>query len=1189
MPTPFVHLAVHSEYSLVDSVVRLKPLIGAVSALEQPAIAINDQGNMFALVRFYKTALASGIKPLVSAELRLYDADRDSSSRVLVFAMNLVGYRNLTEIVSKGYTEGQQLGIAFVNREWLFEQNEGLLVLSGGKDGEFGQAVLSNREDRIGELVAEWTKHFSGRFYIQIQRTGRAGEDDYLHAIVPIAAANQIPLVATNDVRFLKTEEFEAHETRVCINQGRVVNDPTRPRDYSPQQYLRSGDEMAALFADLPSAIENSIEIAKRCNVQLLLGENFLPDFPVPEHHSIASFLREESEKGLEGRLELHWRLRLAEEGSLSDGQKAEDRAIYEDRLDIELKVIEGMGFPGYFLIVADFIQWAKRHDIPVGPGRGSGAGSLVAYALKITDLDPLKYDLLFERFLNPERVSMPDFDVDFCMDRRDEVISYVADHYGRDKVSQIATFGTMAAKAAVRDVGRALGQPFGLVDRVAKMIPNDLGINLQTAYEESPELKQLIDDEDEEVAPLYRRAKALEGLARNSGKHAGGVVISPTKLTDFTPLICDQENTGLISQFDKDDVEAVGLVKFDFLGLRTLTIIDWALEKVNRIRKQSGEALLQMETLPLDDQPTYELLKSGKTTAVFQLESGGMQRLLTQLLPDRFEDVIALVALYRPGPLGSGMVEDFVACKHGRQQMVFPHPSLEEILSPTYGIILYQEQVMQIAQILAKYSLGGADILRRAMGKKKPEVMAAEWEKFRDGSVANDVEEATARYIWDLIEKFAGYGFNKSHSAAYALLTYHTAWLKQHYPSEFMAAVMSADMDNTDKVVHLISDARNSGLDIFEPSVNESLYRFDSIGENGIMYGLGAIKGVGFAAIDGLIAERKKNGEYRDVYDLTRRNELGKVNRRVLETLVKAGAMDCFGHTRSTMMGQIKPAIKAAQQAVEAEAAGQVDLFGLSEAPTESNHSSYDIKPVEEWEDLERLTAEKATLGLYLTGHPITEYAPELKHLRSADFSSLIAKYEAESPPPSNDKRDSDDKPQRRRRMPGTVVGWVIGVRIVQGKRASMILDDQTGRIEVQMFWEAYEKFRESFVMDSLVIVDGNIGYDDFTNGYMIAPRSISTIGEVRNDLLRRIEIDWNNQEASDEPDPKPQQLNDLIGGYRQDGRCPVVIKYRSPTADALIRLGKNWDVMPSDLMIRDLRRQWGDAEVRLVYRSSA
>jgi len=891
----FVHLRLHSEYSLVDSTIRIKQLIPAVIEGGMPAVAMTDQHNMFGLVKFYRAAMAQGVKPIFGVDVLVQDeGDESLLYHMILLCQNNTGYKNVTKLISRAYQEGQILGIPRVYKQWVEETSEGVIALSGGRDGDVGYSLLAGNKEEAMLRAQYWSKIFPDRYYIELQRTGRENEETYLHDAVELALAHDLPVVATNDPRFITADGFDSHEARVCIHDGYTLGDKTRVKHYSSEQYLRSAEEMIELFKDIPSSIENTLEIAKRCNTTLTLGKNYLPEFPIPEGLTEAEYFSQESEKGLEERLK--------ELFDVEADDFAEIRKPFDERLKIELDVINGMGFPGYFLIVADFIQWAKDEDIPVGPGRGSGAGSLVAFALKITDIEPLKYDLLFERFLNPERISMPDFDIDFCMDKRDLVIDYVARTYGRDKVSQIVTYGSMAAKAVVRDVGRILAQPYGFVDRIAKLIPFEMKMTLTKALKESPDLKELY-DEDENVKELIDLALSLEGLTRNVGKHAGGVLISPSTLVDFTPLYCEEGGGSVVSQFDKDDVEAVGLVKFDFLGLRNLTIIDWAVKTVNKLRDKKGEEPLNIRDIPLDDVASFELLCAAKTTAVFQLESRGMKELIQRLHPDDFEDIIALVALYRPGPLQSGMVDDFVNRKKGLAKVEYPHPALEKILEPTYGVIVYQEQVMQIAQILAGYSLGGADMLRRAMGKKKAEEMDKQRAIFMEGSLKNNVEEKNATEIFDLMALFAEYGFNKSHSAAYALVSYQTIWLKAHYPAAFMAAVLSADMDSTEKVVTFVDDCRQMGLEVVPPDVNRSQYRFSTEHEGNVVFGLGAIKGAGESALSIILEEREQNGDFKSLADLCQRVASSKVTKRVLETLIKAGGFDSLGKNRRSLL----------------------------------------------------------------------------------------------------------------------------------------------------------------------------------------------------------------------------------------------------------------------------------------------
>ena len=1174
MRPAFVHLHLHSEYSLVDGAVRLKPLINAVAKAGMPAVAVTDQCNMFAMVKFYRAAMAAGVKPVIGVELWVRNAEQPSKPwRLVLLCKNRQGYKNLTELVSRSYLEGQHQSVPMLDQTWLEGASSGLIALSGGREGDIGDALLSGNRELAEQRLETWLRLFPEHFYLEVQRTGRDGEEEYLHATVELAAGRNVPVVATNDVHFLEPDDFEAHEARVCINDGRTLDDPRRPKRHSEQQYLRSPQEMQALFADLPEALENSVEIARRCNLELTLGENYLPDFPVPDGLSMDGYFRQQAQQGLEDRL-----------ATLFDAQTAdfaERRKPYDERLQIELDVIISMGFPGYFLIVADFIQWAKKNGVPVGPGRGSGAGSLVAYALTITDLDPLKYELLFERFLNPERVSMPDFDVDFCMEGRDRVIDYVAERYGREKVSQIITYGSMAAKAVVRDVGRVLGHPYGFVDRIAKLIPFEIGITLDKALEQEEALAELY-QQDEDVRALLDLARSLEGLSRNAGKHAGGVVISPTKLTDFTPVYCEQGGVNIVSQFDKDDVEAVGLVKFDFLGLRTLTIIDWALQTVNKQRAEQGEAALDIVSIALDDTATFELLKSARTTAVFQLESRGMKDLIKNMQPDTFEDIIALVALYRPGPLQSGMVETFINRKHGRARVEYPYPDLEPILKPTYGVILYQEQVMQIAQVLAGYTLGGADLLRRAMGKKKPEEMAKQRTIFTEGAVQRGVEEKTATYIFDLMEKFAGYGFNKSHSAAYALVSYQTAWLKAHYPAPFMAAVLSADMDNTDKVVNLIDECRHMELEVVAPDINRSGYAFTAETNNKanasaaggiIIYGLGAIKGVGEAAIEIMIQNRLANGPYTSLVDLCSRADSRKVTRRVYEALIRAGALDALGENRASLMAQLPEAVKSAEQHLRDSAAGQSDMFGSVAAPAQVQPVASASVP--DWDEQQRLAGEKETLGLYLTGHPIDRYREELTSITTAPLAELNEEVPAAGA-------------ARHRGQEKTVVlaGLVVDFRTrntQSGARIAFItLDDRTARMEIRVFSRVFEQYRALLANDKVLVVQGTLAFDDFSGSMRLNANKILEIDQAREVYARRLVVDVGARKAGN---GFLRSLGDVLSPFCE-GSCPVGIQYHGGTAQAHITLGEEWRVHPTDELLHRLRELAGESQVRVVYK---
>jgi len=1147
----FVHLRLHTEYSLVDGIVRVPELVAAVSAAGMPAVAVTDQSNLFAMVKFYKEALAAGVKPLIGVDAWIRGADERGPSRIVFLCQNLAGYRHLTQLVTRSFLEGQRRGAPMLERSWLqSDMLQGLIVLSGAADGDIGQALARGRDDEALRCLTRWQDLCGDRFYLEVQRTGRANEESYAAAVLELGQVRGVAALATHDVRFLTRAEFDAHEARVCIHDGALLADPSRARRYSEEQYLKSPSEMAELFNDAPELLDNTVEVAKRCSLEIRLGSSMLPAYPVPADSSIEDFLRTEAHQGLRARLSA---------GALAADESR--RAAYQARLDLELGVICSMGFAGYFLIVADFIRWARDNGVPVGPGRGSGAGSLVAYVLGITDLDPIEHDLLFERFLNPERVSMPDFDVDFCMEGRDRVIEYVANKYGRDRVSQIITYGTLAAKAVVRDVGRVLGHNYGYVDKIAKLIPFEIGITLDKALEQEEELRRLYEG-DSDVRELIDLARTLEGLARNAGTHAGGVVIAPSVLTDFTPLYCEEGSTTPVTQFDKDDVEAAGLVKFDFLGLRTLTIIDWAVRDINRSRALAHEEPLVITALPMDDAATYQLLKSCRTTAVFQLESRGMKDLIRRLQPDRFGDIVALVALFRPGPLQSGMVEDFIARKHDTTGATidYLHPDLKPVLAATYGVILYQEQVMQIAQILAGYTLGGADLLRRAMGKKKAEEMAKQRSVFVSGAVARGVRESQATHIFDLMEKFAGYGFNKSHSAAYALLSYQTAWLKAHYPAAFMAAVLSSDMDKTDKVVTLIDECASMELTVQPPDVNESVYAFHVSGPMSIRFGLGAIKGVGASAVEAIIEERTANGPFESLPDLCRRIDLQRVNRRVFDALIRSGSLDRIGPNRATLTAELDRAMHLGEQNSRAMSVGQVDLFGLSAASS---------AVVADWTEAQRLAGERETLGLFLSGHPITPYEPDLKFLVSARLADV------------GGPKPAADGP--RSWSPGkatTVAGLVLEIRR-RPNRVTLILDDRSARLEVSLYEEIFQQHRDIIVKDAILIVDGTLRYDDFIEAWRLQAKSLMDIDRARERFARRLWLRWPAEFDG------PQGMNrfeQMLKPFLR-GPCGVSVAVNRPDYLGKLNLADTWSVRASRALLDKLTAVVGRDGWYLVY----
>ncbi|WP_329742792.1 DNA polymerase III subunit alpha [Dyella sp. A6] len=1175
MSARFVHTHLHSEYSLVDSTIRIKALVGACARAGMPAVALTDESNMFALVKFYKACHAAGIKPICGSDLWIAAPDDPRPWRLTLLCQHREGYLNLSRLVSRAWRDGQQGGRALVDAGWLTpDSSDGLIALLG-RESEVARIAVNQGIDAALAKLRPLARLFPDRLYLELVRCGREGEESWNAAALALAAEIDLPVVASNDVRFLARDDFESHEARVCIHQGRVLADPKRPRDYSDQQHLKTPDDMAALFADVPEALENTVELARRCNLELEFGTYYLPDFPVPEGYDLDSHIRELARQGLKERLAA---------APMAEGKSLDD---YETRLERELDVIIKMGFPGYFLIVADFINWGKQNGIPVGPGRGSGAGSLVAWVLKITDLDPLQFDLLFERFLNPERVSMPDFDIDFCMDRRDEVIDYVARKYGRDHVSQIITYGSMAAKAVLRDSGRVLGMPYGAVDRIAKLIPaRPLDLTLSCALGRSEKAKKepdrvvkefcdLYEQDEDEARPLIDLALSLENLTRNVGKHAGGVVIGPKPLTEFAPLYCEPGGAGVVTQYDKDDVEAVGLVKFDFLGLRTLTIIDWAVKAINARRAGTGEEPLDISQLPIDDAPTYDLLKRAQTVAVFQLESSGMQRMLKDAKPDRFGDIIALVALYRPGPMD--LIPSFVARKHGREEVEYPDPRVEPILKETYGIMVYQEQVMQMAQIVGGYSLGGADLLRRAMGKKKAEEMVKHRATFRDGAARDGLSGDKADQIFDLMEKFAGYGFNKSHAAAYALVSYQTAWLKTHYPAEFMAATISSDMDNTDKVVTFLTESRAIGLDVLPPDVNASAYMFVATQPQEIRYGLGAIKGVGQGACEAIVDERMRGGPYKDLADFCRRVDPTKLNRRVLEALILSGSLDALAATRASLMEQLPDAIKAAEQHLRDRQSGQNDMFGAMMGGAAAPVVQVDLPTVPEWPLEQKLQGERDTLGHYLSGHPTDPWREELAQLATCPLGEIAERYQ----PPRPRKNDDGGNNRFRRGpdTPWTVAGMVTAVRKRGDSDAFVRLEDGSGCIEVSFFGELYTQVAPLLVRDEILVVDGGLRIDEFSGGgFQVRARSACTMSDACRRTARLLQLKLNGIG----PD-FAELLRQTLTGFR-GGRASVTLHgYHNQRAQADLELGEDWRVDPIPDLLRAVRGLPGVQAARL------
>jgi DNA polymerase-3 subunit alpha len=1138
MSQSFIHLRLSTEYSLKFGMVRIDELMKKLTKEAMPAVALTDFMNLFAVVKFYKEAISAGIKPIIGCEIALQlDAEDPQLYPCILLCQNLKGYRNLTQLVSKSYEEGQVLGVPRIHWSWLEQYHEGLIALSGGRQGDIGALLIQDKIELAKQSAQRWFNLFKNRFYLEIQRLGFPDEEKYNQNLIQLADEQQLPIVATNAVTFLDALDFDAHEARICIHQGRVLADTSRPKEFTSAQYCRNAEEMSVLFNDLPQALQNSVEIAKRCNLELNLGKSYLPNFPTPNGELVDDYLRTCSQEGLEKRF-----LRLRPDI---------DHDTYRLRLKHELDVIINMGFPGYFLIVSDFIQWAKDNGVPVGPGRGSGAGSLVAYALGITDLDPLEYDLLFERFLNPERVSMPDFDVDFCMVGRDRVIDYVARRYGRESVAQIITFGTMAAKAVVRDVGRVLGHPYGFVDKIAKLIPFEIGMTLANALSQEPELLKRYQNE-EEVKELLDLAQKLEGLARNAGKHAGGVVIAPSKLTDFSAVYCEENSTQKVSQFDKDDVEAAGLVKFDFLGLRTLTIINDALTEIKKLYPETD---IDINHIPLDDTKTFDLLQSGQTTAVFQLESRGMQELIKRLKPDCFEDIVALVALFRPGPLQSGMVDDFIDRKQGRAPIVYPHPDLEPILKPTYGVILYQEQVMQIAQVLANYTLGAADLLRRAMGKKKPEEMAKQRTIFLEGSQERGVDNEVASQIFDLMEKFAGYGFNKSHSAAYALVSYQTAWLKCHYPGAFMAAVLSSDMDNTDKVVHMLKECRKMTLLVKKPSIMDGVYNFQVLNSLEINYGLGAIKGIGEAAVDLMVEERKLHGPYQNLADMCKRLDLRKINKRVFEALIKSGTLDELETNRAILWDNLEEAMQLGAKNWQNRQHGQQDLFALFDEDVGVSENTSVA-----WTLQQTLQAEKETLGWYISGHPSDEIVQEFKDISVVLPVALST--------------------MKVIRIAGMVSEW----RKMMTKRGKPIiiigLTQGDHVLEMVAFPERLPEEMTRFSTGDLIFIEGEVSMDQIRQQPRISVQKILSQEEARAQYAQGLIIPLEQEQQIHFDDIKT--LMELHPGH-----CPVTICYRDARFSVSLKLGEQWRVQPSIQLLQGLRQLLPQSQIDFKYGS--
>ena len=1159
----FIHLRLHSEYSVTDGTVRLDagknhdcPPVSRAVADGMPALALTDLNNLFGMVKFYTAARSHGVKPILGSDICLAnEVDPDRPYRLLLLCRSHQGYLQLCELLSRAYLAPRQRGRAEITRQMLQDVGvDGLIALSGAGMGDVGEALLQGNAEQAALRANYWAEMFAGAFYLEVQRVhprGQAQQEALVAATADLAARLDLPLVATHPIQFLDRDDFMAHEARVCIAEGYMLGDTRRPRPYTEEQYFKSTAEMLELFADLPDAIENTLEIARRCNLTITLGTNYLPLFPTPEGISLDDFLVMEAKRGLERRLE-----QLYPDAA----EREKQRPTYETRLKTEMETIIKMGFPGYFLIVADFINWGKHNGVPVGPGRGSGAGSLVAFSLGITDLDPLEYALLFERFLNPERVSMPDFDIDFCQDNRWRVIEYVRDKYGHDAVSQIATFGTMSSKAVIRDVGRVLDLPYNFCDQLSKLIPVEQNkpLSLEKAIEAEPQLKERIESE-EEVRELFDLAGRLEDLTRNVGMHAGGVLIAPGKLTDFCPLYSADAGASVVSQYDKGDVELVGLVKFDFLGLRNLTIIDLAVRYVERLTGKRPD----LNALTFDDPHAYRILKEANTTAIFQVESEGMKKLLKKLQPDRFEDIIAVLALYRPGPLGSGMVDDFILRKKGQQKIDYFHPDLKDCLEPTYGVIVYQEQVMQISQIIGGYTLGGADMLRRAMGKKKPEEMDKHRATIAEGAAKKGYDPELAKQLFDLMTKFAEYGFNKSHTAAYAVVTYQTAWLKAHHCSAFMAATLSSDMDNTDTVKIFYDDCLFNKLTVLGPDVNESDYRFVPVDRQTIRYGLGAVKGTGEQAVNAILKARAEGGPFKDLFDFCLRVDKRMVNRRTIEALIRAGAFDALDDHRARLIASVGVAIEAAEQAERN--AMQVSLFDVFDSEAQAEHGPQYIE-VPRWKEREKLREEKIALGFFFSGHPFNEVKSEVMRFVRRPLASL-----------------------EPRKEPQTLAGLVVSVRTKitsRGKMAFIQLDDGTTSLEVSVFNETFEQDRAKIREDEVLIVEGKVQKDDFAGEgkiRVVAERLLS-LADARGRFARQLKISLNGQASGANARGAVQRLQTLLAPY-MPGNCPVRLSYRNADAACELMLGETRRVRLEDELLLALGDWLSTENVKIEY----
>lgn len=1154
--TKFIHLHVHTDYSIIDGLIKVNELIQKAKKMNMPAIAITDFTNLYGLIKFYINAEKNGIKPIIGSDFYLENQFLgEENAHLTILAKNNIGYQNLILLISKAYKRGFNITGPKIKKKWLIQYKEGLILISGGQNGEIGKLLLKGNKILIDECLKFYKKYFLNNFYLEIMKVGYPDEDYYLNSVLELALKHSIPVVATNNVRFIDKNDFKAHEIRVAIDNRSILSNPNREKNYTKYQYLRSEKEMINLFSDIPESLKNTVEISKRCNVTIQLGKYFLPK--IKKKEKIENYLIKHAKHGLEKRLKNIYP---------NEKEKNKKRKKYDQRLNYELKIINYMGFPGYFLIVMEFVQWAKKNNIPVGPGRGSGASSLVAYSLNITDLNPIKFNLLFERFLNPERISMPDFDIDFCMEKRDKVIEHVTKIYGHESVSQIITFGTMTARSVIKDVGRVLNHSYLFADKISKLIPLDPGITLKQALLIEPELKKLYQS-DEEVKLLIDSAKKIEGIIRNVGKHSGGVIIAPNKITDFLPIYCDQNGQNQLTQFDKNDIEKIGLVKFDFLGLKTLTIIDLAINMINKRKIKRKENTINIINIPLNDIKCFNNLKKAKTTAVFQLESRGMKDLINKLKPDCFEDIIALMALFRPGPLKSGMVNNFINRKHGLEKISYPdkkwqHISLKPILESTYGIILYQEQVMQIAQTLSGYTLGEADILRRSISKKNTNEMEKQKAIFKKKAIKNGINFELATKIFNLLEKFASYGFNKSHSTAYALISYQTLWLKTYYPAEFMAAALTTDMDNVEKIVVLIEECRKLGLKVLPPDINSGLYQFH-VKKNKIIYGIGAIKGVGEIAIEAIIKSRTSNGPFKDIFDFCSRVDMKKLNRRIIKKLIMSGSFDNLGLHRAALIFSLENALKCAEQYSQSLLFKQIDMFGILSKNKEKNNFLY--KKIKKWPEKIILKGEKETLGLYLTGHPITEYLNEIKHYTNGFRIKDINK----------------NKVGKTLKIIGLLLTSKIITTKTGRKMGLCTLDDHSGRIDVILFSNTLKKYKNLLKIDKILLVLGKVEFDKFNKNYKIKAYKIMKLVEVREKHIQYIQI------LIKEKKMKNNLLENIysILNSSYPGKTPVHLYHYQKKKYNRIKNIKNYKILPTNTIFSKIENVLGKKKIKLKF----